>query len=61
MMNKLGQLDDLNIGGIIGGVIGGMISLIVTAKMGGGLFLKLAGFLMTAVVCYIVASKLIDE
>ena len=60
-MNRLGQLDELNIGGIIGGVLGGMISLIVTAKMSGGIFLKLAGFLITGVVCYMIATKIIDE
>ena len=61
MMNNKAQMDEVNLLGIIGGVIGGFIGVFITAKMNGGLFLKFASFAITGIVCYVIASKLVDE
>ena len=58
MFNKKAQ--EISIIGIIGGLIGGFISIYVTKSMNGGLFLKLAGFGLTAAACYFVAAKIGD-
>lgn len=61
MMNNNGQMDELNIFGIITGVIGGFIGVLITGRMAGGLFLKIASFIITGIVCYFAGAKLIDE
>ena len=55
------DFDDLNIVGIILGLIGGGISLIMTSRMGGGLLIKILGFVITAIVCYFVGGKIADD
>ena len=61
-MNKNGQLDELNLGGIIGGVIGGFIGLIIASRMGSAsIVIKGMSFLISGIACYFVASKIIDE
>lgn len=55
------DLDDFNIVGLLFGVIGGFIGLIISARMEGGAFIKIASFVITAVVCYFVGGKIADE
>ena len=55
------DFEDINWLGVIGGLVGGFISIIVSARMGAGLFIKLAGFAITAIVCYFVGAKLTED
>ena len=57
-MNKKAQLDEFSIVGVIFGILGGLFSVIITNSMGGGLILKLMGFVITAIVCYFVGGKI---
>ncbi len=59
--NKKAQFDEINIPGVLFALIGGGISIIVTAKMGGGIFLKLTGFLIAAVACYFIGGKIAES
>ena len=58
--NKKAQLEEINLVGVIFAIIGGLLSIIITNKMTGGIFLKILGFAITAVVCYFVAGKILD-
>jgi len=62
-MNKKAQidLDDLNLVGIIFGIIGGLIAVFIVDRMGSGLFWKLAGFLVSGIVCYFIGGKIADD
>ena len=60
-LSKRGQLDELNMVGVIGGILGGFASVLITKSMGGGIALKLMGFVLTGVVCYFIASKIADD
>lgn len=62
-LNKRGQIDfdEFSLMGVVFGLVGGMISIIITARMGGGLPTKLIGFAVTGIVCYFVGSKIADE
>jgi len=55
------DFDDISIVGLVLGVIGGLFSVFITDRMGGGLFLKLAGMLITGVVCYFVGGKIAES
>ena len=62
-LNKRGQIDfdDLNVPGILFAIVGAFIGLIVAAKMGAGIFIKIATVLVTAIACYFVGGKISES
>lgn len=62
--NKKGQLelDEPSVWvGLLFGIIGALLGVFITARMDGGLFLKLASAVITGSVCFIVGWKIVDS
>lgn len=55
------DFDEINYVGLIMGLIGGGISILITARMGGGIVLKIIGFFVAAIACYFVGGKIADS
>lgn len=60
LKNKRGQLDfgEINGVGVVGALIGGVLGLFIASRMAGGLIIKLLAFVICAVACYFIASKI---
>lgn len=51
---------DLNPLALAGGLLGGILSIVVMSKVEVSILIKIFGFIITAVVCYIVSGKILD-
>lgn len=62
-MNKKGQLDfdDISIVGVLGGLIGAGIGIIIAKQTGATVPFRIIAGAICAIVCYFVASKIIEE
>lgn len=63
-MNRKGFIDfdieEFNWFALILGAIGGFVGLIVSAKTGSGVFIKIFSFILCTVVGYFVSAKVMD-
>lgn len=60
LMNKRAQLDEINWAAVIFALIAGVVGVIITMRMDGGVFLKVASFVICAVAAYFVSAKIMD-
>jgi len=58
-MNKKAQFEEINPIGLIGGILGGIVAIIVMSQVEVGLIYKVGSFIGTAIVCYIMVSKIL--
>ena len=55
------ELDEINPIGLIGGVLGGILAVIVMSNVEVGIIYKIGSFVGTAIVCYIMTSRILGD
>ena len=60
-MNNKAQFDELNVGGVAMGLIGGAIAIWYASLMSMGIIGRIFIGLVTAVVCYVMASSILNQ
>lgn len=58
-MNKKAQ--ELSMAGAVGGILGGFAGFIMAKAMNPGIFMVLISTAVTAVVCYFIVAKILDN
>lgn len=63
MLNKKGfiDLEEINLFAVGLGFVAGLISVIIADRMGAGIFIKITGFLVAAVIGFFISSKIADS
>lgn len=61
LKNKKAQFDEINPIGIIGGLLGGVLAIVTMSQVDVGIIFKIGSFVATAVVCYIMTSKILGD
>jgi len=55
------EFDEINPIGIIGGLLGGILAIVTMSKVDVPIIFRIGSFVATAVVCYIVSSKILGD
>lgn len=61
LKNKKAQEFDLSMGGVLMGILGAVIGILIVKQMPTNIFMKILSVGVTAIVCYFIAAKILDD
>ena len=52
---------EISLGGVVLGLLGGILSVVVMSKVEVNIIFKILSFILTTIVCYFVAGKIVGD